>query len=288
VGRELIVNNRKGTVLRYHTNVPGDLEFLREEIIRLGPWHYDVQVTPDISTRVYLEAPPGTYPKRTFGAITFLEPRDRFKSELLRLYPHGLEGRTMMDCACNCGGYLFWAREAGAGQCLGFDAREHWIEQAIFLREQRGESADDVQFEVCDLYDVPKLGLEPFDITLYQGIFHHVPDPISGLKIAADLTKELLIIGTATRSGMPDGCLFAYEESDRLMSGKYGHGWRATGPEVLDRMLRWVGFVETRVIGWLKETPSEGEGWGRLRMAASKSPGLLERLGEPRIVERQD
>jgi tRNA (mo5U34)-methyltransferase len=266
--------------------VPTDLE-LRDEIVRLGPWHYDVQVTPEVSTRAFLDAPPGTYPK-SFGPVTFLEPRDRFKGELLRIYPGGLEGRTVMDCACNCGGYLFWAKEAGAGGCFGFDAREHWINQAKFLREHRVD-ASDMRFEVCDLYDVPKLDLEPFDIALFQGIFYHLPDPIEGLKIAADLTKELLIVGTATRSGMPDGCLYAeYENTDLLMSGIHGPSWRPTGPEVLDRMLKWMGFVETRVVNWKKETPSHGPDGGRLRLAASKTEGLLEALGEPRIEERAD
>ena len=30
------------------------------------------------------------------------------------LYPDGFQGRSIMDCACNCGGYLFWAKEIGA------------------------------------------------------------------------------------------------------------------------------------------------------------------------------
>jgi tRNA (mo5U34)-methyltransferase len=267
--------------------VPTDLE-LRNEIIRLGPWHYDVQVTPDVSTRISLDASPGTYPK-SFGPVGFLDPRDCFQGELLRLYPAGLEGRTVLDCACNCGGYLFWAKEVGAGACFGFDAREHWINQARFLREHRVGPTDELSFEVCDLYDVPRLNLEPFDITLFQGIFYHLPDPIEGLKIAADLTKQLLIIGTATQGGMPDGCLFAAEENPEiLMSGIHGLMWRPTGPEVLDRILRWMGFVETRVIGWLKEVPGRGHHRkGRLRMAASRSAGLLEGLGDPKIVERE-
>jgi hypothetical protein len=30
---------------------------------------------------------------------------------------------------------------------------------------------------VLDLYDLPTLGLEPFDITIFAGIFYHLPDP---------------------------------------------------------------------------------------------------------------
>jgi hypothetical protein len=48
---------------------------LREEIIRLGPWHLDVQVTPEISTRVFLEAPEGMY-SPSFGDVSFIDPRE--------------------------------------------------------------------------------------------------------------------------------------------------------------------------------------------------------------------
>ena len=56
-----------------------------------------------------------------------------------------------------------------------------------------------------DLYDLPERGLEPFDLTIFKGIFYHLPDPVRGLKIAADLTKEALILDTNARAGMPDG-----------------------------------------------------------------------------------
>ena len=72
------------------------------------------------------------------------------------IFPRGLEGRTVMDCACNCGAYLFWSKEPGAGECFGFDAREHWIAQARFLAEHRTQPSDGMRFEVCDLYDLPR------------------------------------------------------------------------------------------------------------------------------------
>ena len=249
---------------------------LREEIIRLGPWHMDVEVTPDISTRVSREAPPGTYPE-SFGPVAMPELYKPFMSKLRRLYPNGLEERTMLDCACNCGGYLFWAKEYGAGECFGFDVREHWIRQADFLVANRIEASEGIRFEVCDLYDLPKLGLDPFDITIFDGIFYHLPDPVTGLKIAADLTKELMILGTATRSGLPDGLLAAGEESrENVMDGVHGLMWRPTGPEVLDKILRWAGFVDTHVTWWKQETPTPG--WGRLEIVAARTAGSLEPL----------
>jgi tRNA (mo5U34)-methyltransferase len=256
-------------------------EQLREEIIRLGPWHYDIEVTPEISTRVWQEAPPGTYPE-SLGPVTITDVEQGFFYKLRRHYPDGLAGRTMLDCACNCGAYLFWAKEYGAGDCFGFDVRDHWIKQARFLAEHRAEPSDGIRFDVRDLYDLPDLGLQPFDVTLFNGIFYHLPDPISGLKIAADLTSDLIMINTASRSGHPDGFLSVDNESrENILDGVYGLNWLPTGPEVLERILRWLGFADTFVTWWNKE--SHIPGWGRLEIIASRTPEGLEpfRAGGP-------
>ena len=118
---------------------------------------------------------------------------------------------------------------------------------------------------VCDLYDVPALGLAPFDVVQFKGIFYHLPDPVSGLRIAADLTRELLILNTATLPGA-EGSLVLADEGTHLMSGVYELCWYPTGAAVLERILRWMGFVETAV-NWEIE--------GRIEILASKVEGLL-------------
>ena len=251
---------------------------LRTEIIRLGPWHLDVQVTPEISTRVFLEAPKETYPS-SFGTISFLNPRQSFYALLHKIYPEGLAGRSFLDCACNCGAYSFWAKELGASQCFGFDVRKHWIDQAHFLAVHRTWPSDGIRFEVCDLYNLPQLGLQPFDITIFKGIFYHLPDPITGLKITADLTKELIILNTATRNGLPDGMLAVSEEPRvPVMSGVHGLNWFPTGPEVLTRILKWMGFTETRLIYWLTATADQPAALGRLEMIAARRKDIFEKF----------
>jgi tRNA (mo5U34)-methyltransferase len=244
---------------------------LREEIIRLGPWHFDIKVAEGLTTAVSLEAPPGTY-SESFGEVSFQDIRAEHRVHLKNLYPGGLEGRTVLDCACNSGGYLFWSRELGAGACYGFDAREHWIRQARFIQEHRPD-ADDMRFEVMDLYDLPERGLEPFDLTIFKGIFYHLPDPVRGLRIAADLTKEALILDTNSRAGQPDGLLAVQEEGvDAVMLGIHGLNWHPTGPGTVIQILEWAGFVEFHVMRWAREYEP---GVGRFGMVASKKPGLL-------------
>jgi hypothetical protein len=247
---------------------------LREEVIRLGPWHIDVEITPEVSTAVALDAPPGTYPD-SFGRMTFSRRYEGIMRRLARIFPGGLEGRSVMDCACNCGAYLFWSKEQGAGECFGFDAREHWIRQARFLAEHRAKPSDAMRFEVCDLYDLPSVAPGRFDVTWFNGIFYHLPDPINGLKLAADLTDELLILNTATKAGEPDGALVvARENPERLLSGMDPLMWFPTGPQVLTRILNWLGFREVRCAVW-RSPPGQKEGLDRIEMLAARREGFF-------------
>ena len=266
---------------------------LREEIIRLGPWHQDVEVRPGISTALSLEAPAGTYDEAYPGL--HLQRRKPFLDLLSVLYPGGLEGRRVLDCACNAGAYVFYAKEAGAGECLGFDVREHWIDQARFLAQHRSAASDGVRFEVADLYDLPPLGLEPFDLTLFYGIFYHLPDPIHGLRIAADLTSELLFIRTAVRLGRPDGSLdLEREGTTRRTTGVYGLSWLPTGPQVMERMLGQLGFPHVRA----SYVPGSARGQNpgqirqpnraRLNIIASRRSDLIERLDASREVQSDE
>ena len=246
---------------------------LRREIERLGPWHLEVQVTPDLSTRAWLESPAGIASAES-GDVSFFDPAPYFRDQMRRVYPDGLSGRSFLDCACNCGAYTFLAKELGAGRCFGFDVRERWIEQARFLLKHRTVGpADEVSFEVSDLHDVPSKHLAAFDITMFKGIFYHLPDPVWALKLMADLTKELMVVNTSTVKGFPDGLLAVKTESvEHPMSGVHGLSWYPTGPRVIGQILRWAGFSESRLL-WTS-TDSD-ERLGRIEIVASKIPGLI-------------
>jgi tRNA (mo5U34)-methyltransferase len=248
-----------------------DPEALKDEIRRLGPWHHEIEVVPGVSTALARDE---TYPDE-YGKVSLLGVgwRESFRSNILSVYPEGLGGRSVLDCGCNCGECLFWAKEMGAGKCYGFDAHEHWIAQGRFLAEHSQLPSDGLTLEVRDLYEVPALGLDAFDIVLFHGLLYHLPDPVTGLKIAGDLAKELIVVNTATAAGLPDGLLRVGQESRTgLLSGIHGLNWFPSGPEVVARILAWIGFVEWKLLWWRKE--DEG-GLGRLEILASKTSGLL-------------
>lgn len=215
---------------------------LRAEILRLGPWHYDVEIAPGVRTGA--PVPPGTYPPE-LGTPTVIQV-DFLAQLLAAVFPDGLAGRSMLDCACNAGGYLLSMVPHGAGRSFGFDVREHWIEQARFLA--RHLPSENVQFAVRDLMSLPELGLEPFDITLFSGILYHLPDPIAGLRIAADHTRELLIVNTDAVPAAVDGLVLNRESKTEVMSGVHGLAWLPTSERVVQEMLAWCGFPHARLI----------------------------------------
>jgi SAM-dependent methyltransferase len=236
---------------------PVESDLLRAEIARLGPWHHDVEVAPGIWT----------------GAM--VRPAEDLERILDHVYPDGLEGRSFLDCACNAGGYVFAAARAGAGAGFGFDVREHWIAQAHFLARHLPSTG--LEFAVHDLYDIPGLRREPADVTLFKGILYHLPDPITGLRIAADLTRELLIVNTATVPG-PDGALMVNVESDAdPMSGVHRLAWLPTGPSVVEQMLAWCGFPHTQTSFYDEQARHAPSGRGRMEILAARSPETLPR-----------
>ena len=219
-----------------------DAEALRAEIRRLAPWHHDVEIAPGVRTGDPL--PPNTASPEL--GTPALIPADRDMAGLAAdLFPDGFAGRSILDCGCNAGGYLFAARALGAGRGFGFDARDHWIRQARFLA--RHLSGDGLEFSTCELDALPGLELEPFDFTLFKGLFYHLPDPVAGLRTVADLTREIIVVNTLARFGRGDALALKPESRTLAMSGVDGLAWAPTSVRVLQEILAWCGFPHSRL-----------------------------------------
>ena len=166
----------------------------------------------------------------------------------------------------------------GVKFAFGFDVRDHWIAQARFVKNRRTVAPTDrIQFVVSDLYDLPERKLQPFDFTNFKGIFYHLPDPITGLKVAADLTKEVMFFNTSTTWGREDGYMQSgWESKEAVMSGVHGLKWYPTGPKVCADILRWLGFVEVKLT--FNKQQYDQPQLGRIDMVAAKKPGMLEKV----------
>ncbi len=241
-----------------------DEHALRDEIRRLGPWHHDVDIIPGVRTGDPSLAP---QPDPALGTPTITRPSAMLKPLSEALFEGGMLGRSFLDCACNAGGYVLSAAALGSPRAYGFDIRRHWIDQAEFLARHLPSSG--VTFGCHDLADLPRLGLEPFDVTLFSGILYHLPDPVAGLRIAADLTREVLMVNTDTLPRHGDALILNKESDTELMSGVHGLAWLPTGPKVVEAMLGWCGFPHTRLV--FDRPATNGHGRRRVLIIAART-----------------
>lgn len=248
---------------------------LINQIRELRPWHHNLQLSPEVDVRCAFE--PHELERGNNGNVSFIDVHDEFEHKISLIYPEGFVGKTFLDCACNSGAYCFLAREFGATRAFGFDVREHWIEQARFVARHRTVApTDQIEFDVFDLMRLREKNIEPADLTLFKGIFYHLADPIQGLKIAADLTKDVLWFNSAVMFKEDErGLICTFERSEKVMSGVHSLSWTPTGPKVIVMLLHWLGFPE---IWHVYTRPYTDGDHGRMEIIASRTEGRLDGL----------
>ncbi|WP_372370689.1 class I SAM-dependent methyltransferase [Candidatus Uabimicrobium sp. HlEnr_7] len=269
-------------------------ETLIREINEIGPWHMAISLNNEVNTGMAETKDSG----RFLSPSLSLNREKTFKKMVNNIYPNGLGGKTFLDHACNSGGLCFWAKDLGAKYCYGYDVREHWIRQAKYVLKHREMDSSNIKFKVMDLYDLPKNlpKKKQFDISWFSGIFYHLPDPVRGLKIAADKTKELLVVSTATKNDLDpepeEGVLFrSWEGKDYLMTGVYNLNWFPSGPNCLKGILKWLGFPHARIIKWKKQVinkrrpDDKSHRIGRLLIVASRNYKTLRNIKDAVPIE---
>ncbi len=261
-------------------------ELLIQQIRALRPWHQNIRISESLQVMDAFDEQERL--RANNENVSMIDASHRFAEKVNLIYPAGLAGKSFLDCACNAGGYCFWAGELGARSVHGFDVREHWIRQAEFVRTNRTYGpVDHLNFRVCDLMELNKQGIEPADFTLFKGIFYHLADPILGLKIAADMTREVLWFNSARCFIDNTESLYCvFEASEKLMSGVHDLSWIPSGPSVIAKMLYWLGFSDIYHV-FSKESP-ERPGFGRMEVMASRIPGQLDQFAESEKAERID
>ena len=91
----------------------------------MGNWHHDVQVTDAIRTSDLS----GPYDGKKYTN------KEHIGQLFSKLYGENLKDKTFLDCACNAGGSLFELQRHGIKSGYGFDVRDLWINQALWLKQ---------------------------------------------------------------------------------------------------------------------------------------------------------
>ncbi len=109
---------------------------------------------------------------------------------------HTIAGKRVIDVACGEGGHSVAFAQEGAGEVVGVEGRELYVDRARFVSEAMGLTNVNYQ-----LGDVRALSLEQhgaFDICLCFGILHHLgqDDFFPFLQSLADITTDTAIFYT--------------------------------------------------------------------------------------------
>lgn len=162
---------------------------MRSRMAELAPFHHAIDLPFGLNT--YDKSSRGQ-DRQSMGRIDSMSKH--VWPRLLEQFGGTLQGKRVLDVACNCGGFSFLAAGAGADEVLGFDSEDRYIEQARFVQEARQEKR--VRFEVDRLENVSAESCGRFDVSFFFGILYHLEDPIGGLRRIASLTTDTIVVDT--------------------------------------------------------------------------------------------
>jgi len=154
-------------------------------------------------------------------------------------------GKRVLDVFCANGGFSFEAARAGATEVLGLDHDPQRVECARFVKGLLdGSKVTLPRFEVADVYRLPEVVGEPFDVTMAIGGLYHVADPVLVLRNLREVTSEHLILQTARMLWLPGSWgrfLTVRHVVDSHPDGRPAGVWKLS-VTALEAMLRYAGF----------------------------------------------
>ena len=159
-------------------------EELRAQLEPLGTWMYRFDLGFGVETALHDEYLEGIH--RTRWAMIKPGLEDAFAGRWPEV--------RVLDAACNEGWFAFEAAKLGAGEVVGFDARELNIRKAEFARAQLG--VNNAQFRVDNIFAVTPERYGTFDAVLCLGLMYHLEDPMGALRRLRSVTKEVCVIDT--------------------------------------------------------------------------------------------
>ncbi len=147
----------------------------------------------------------------------------------------GLEDKSVVHLCCNNGRELLTIKNSGAGRCVGFDISDNFIEQA---RELANLSGVDCEFVRADVYDIPSLYDESFDVAYISvGTLGWMPD----IKEFFSVVSRLLRTDGWVAIYEMHPILDMFESDDTSDPPVFQHSYFRTNPYVEDNGLDFHG-----------------------------------------------
>jgi hypothetical protein len=183
--------------VRYRNELPASMK-KADERFALDPatarrlsqvhWGYYYYLGGGLST---VDATPGV--RERSKAISLL--RMQMINDVVEKIVGEEKGRlTLVDFACNWGGMAIDMALRGFARVAAFDFKEENIARATVLAAYMG--ANNVRFDVANVYKLPDRYHEGFDVVFNLGLLYHVTDPVKLAQITYELTRRIAVFDT--------------------------------------------------------------------------------------------
>ncbi len=172
-------------------NAHGDPARARVLLAQVPPreWGYFMQLAPGIGTLGelgQLNAGQQLSRLRSLYRLNFI------MGGLTQLCGGSLQGRSLLDMACNWGAFAIEAALRGASDVEGFDIRKQNVERAHRLAEHF--SVPQARFSVSDVFEFAPG--RAYDIVLNLGLMYHITKPFELVKRSFELCNQIAVIDT--------------------------------------------------------------------------------------------
>jgi tRNA (mo5U34)-methyltransferase len=165
-------------------------------------------------------------------------------------FPADLSGKTFLDICAMDGYFSFEAEKRGAARVLAtdsfiWDGNVPGMSNEGFLtaREILGSKVEDKRI---DCMNISTESVGTWDVVFFAGVIYHLKNPWAALERAASVTKELLIVETATDLRFTMRPALAIYRKGELV--KDDTNWTAPNISGLKAMLADCGFQRIEVV----------------------------------------
>jgi tRNA (mo5U34)-methyltransferase len=165
-------------------------------------------------------------------------------------FPEDLRGKTFLDIGAWDGFFSFEAERRGATRVLATDShvwqgkvpgrsKEGFMTARILLNSK----VEDLEIEPID---ISQKSVGMWDVVLFAGVLYHMKHPLLALERAASVTKELLIVETATDLEFVWRPAIAFYPGTELNRDETN--WSGVNTPALEAMLRHCGFPHMTIV----------------------------------------
>ena len=155
---------------------------IREKIDSFPNWHFAFDLNGNRTRKK------GNY-RQAWRKEYFFDP-------LVELAGGSLEGKRVLDLACNAGFWSLCSVEAGCDYVLGVDFQQMHVEQANFVFEMKEVEKSRYDFVAGDIFATDFARFGTFDVVLCPGLMYHISKHMELMEKISAVNSDLLLIDT--------------------------------------------------------------------------------------------